>query len=210
VKIREDDLIYIRTTRTGDNKQTETYSIQPQVSKTFTPQLSVSQRYELSADYTFYTYDSASNFLIRTFGVNTTVDWTIIRNVKLKLTHKLRSQDEGSYVEDSAGVERYGKNSEREDNSLGLEFGYKLFGFVNLSLSQTLSLQKKWKIDDGERELSWDRYDTTLTGSASADYELPSGAKVRFNVGRTNRDATNILDRQREVWDISLNVDKTF
>ena len=210
IKVREDDLIYIRTSRTGDNKKSETYSIHRSITKTFGRGVSVTQRYDLSADYTFYTYDPDSNFLIRSFAVNTSIDWRPIDPVKLGITHRFRSQDEGAYVEDDFGVDRYGKNSEREESGLTLKFAYSLFGFIDMEMRQVLSIQKRWNIKDGEREFAWEKFDTTLTGKASADYELPSGATIRFDVGRTFRDASSILKRQREVWDISVNISKTF
>lgn len=210
VKVREDNLIYIRTSRTGDNKTSQTYTVQPSIRKSFGERVSVSQKYGLSADYTFYTYDPDSNFLIRNFTVDSSLDWSPFRLLKLSFSHRFRSQDEGSYVEDDDGVERYGKNSERDNHSMELALAYKLFGFVDLRLSQSLSIQKRWSVEEGVRELAWEKFNTTLSGKATADYELPSGTKLKFNVARTYRDATNIIDRQREVWDISLNIDKTF
>lgn len=210
IKLREDDLIYIRRSRTGDNKTSQTYSVQPSITKSFGPRVSVTQKYELSADYTFYTYDPDSNFLIRNFTVSSSVDWRPMGKVRLSMSHRYRSQDEGSYVEDEFGLERYGKNSERDDNNLDLRIGYKLFGLIDLDVSQGLSFQKKWNIRDGERELDYEKFDTTLTGKAQVDYQLESGTKLSLKIGRTYRDATNITERQREVWDISLNIDKTF
>ncbi len=210
VKLREDNLIYIRRSRTGDNKTSQTYSIQPSITKRFGPKVAVTQKYELSADYTFYTYDSDSNFLIRNFTVSTSLDWSPIGRVRLSVDHRYRSQDEGAYVEDEFGVERYGKNSERDDNNLDLRVDYKLFGVVSLVIVQKLSYQKKWDIEDGARELAWEKFDTSLSGKAQADYQLDNGAKISFTVGRIYRDASNITDRQREVWDITLNIDKTF
>ncbi|MBD3348320.1 MAG: hypothetical protein GF400_03870 [Candidatus Eisenbacteria bacterium] len=210
VKVREDNLIYIRTSRTGDNKTSQSYTVQPSIRKSFGDRVSVSQKYGLSADYTFYTYDPDSNFLIRNFSVDSSIDWSPFRALKLSFSHRFRSQDEGSYVEGDDGIERYGKNSERDNHSVGLNLTYKLFGFIDVKVSQSLSTQKRWNVEDGARELAWEKFDTTLSGKASADYELPSGTKLKFNVARTYRDATNIIDRQREVWDISLNIDKTF
>ena len=210
VKVREDNLIYIRTTRTGDNKTARTYSVHPLITKSFGPNISVSQRYELSADYTFYTYDESSNFLIRNFVVDTSFDWDPVRRLKLGLSHGYRIQDEGSYVEDAFGVERYGKSSERQHHRLSLSVGYTFFGVIDVEARQELSTQTKWSIDEGEKKLSWEKYDTTLTGKASADHTTADGTTIKVSVGRTYRDATRILDRQREVWDISINVGKTF
>ena len=209
-KIGEDQLIYMRTTRTGDNKTSQTYSIQPSITKNFGPRVSVSQRYELSADYTFYTYDPDSNFLIRTFGVTTGLDWRPLDRLKLTITHKYRGQDEGAYVEDESGVSRYGKNSERNDQSLGVRVAYRLFGVIDIEAGHELSVQKKWQFNEGERRLSWEKFDTDLTAKASVDYTMEDGTVLRLSVGKTYRDATNILERQREVWNISLNIDKKF
>ena len=210
VKMREDNLIYIRTTRTGDNKTSQTYSVHPSITKRFGSRVSVTQKYRLSADYTFYTYDSDANFLIRNFVIDTSLDWSPIDRLKLGGTHEYRAQDEGSYVEDALGVERYGTSSERHNHRLSLSVGYAFFGIIDVEARQVLSTQTKWKIDDGEKDLAWEKFDTTLSGKASADHTLADGTTIKFSFGRTYRDATNILDRQREIWDISVDASKTF
>jgi hypothetical protein len=210
LRIKEDELVYIRTTRSGDNKTTQTYSVQPSISKTFGPRVSVAQQYELSADYTFYSYNHDANFLIRNFAVTTSLRWSPLGAVKLSIDHKYRAQDEGSYVEDEFGVDRYSKSSERYDQSMGLGLKYRLFGMIDLSVDQDLAFQRRWVISGDVRRLSWEKFDTRLTGQASADYTLSDGTVLKFSVGRTHRDATNILERQKQVWNISLDINKTF
>lgn len=210
IKIREDQLIYIRRSRTGDNKTTQTFLIQPSIRKDFGANVSVGQRYELSADYTLYAYDRESNFLIRNFVIASDVDWRPISGLGLSVEHKYRGQDEGAYREDEFGVERYAKNSERDDNSMSISMSYKLFGLIDLEMSQELSFQKKWKFDDQERSLAWEKFDASITGRASLNHSLEDGTTFRGSVGRTHRDATNITERQREVWSVTLNIDKTF
>jgi hypothetical protein len=210
IKVREDQLIYIRRTRTGDNKTTQTFLIQPSIRKDFGPKLSVSQRYELSADYTLYTYDRDSNFLIRNFVVGTGLDWRPLGGLGLNIDHTFRGQDEGAYREDELGLERYARNSERDDNSMSISVKYRLFDLVDIEVKQELSFQKKWSFNDDERRLAWEKYDTSVTGRASLSHSLKDGTRLSASVARTHRDATNIVDRQREVWNITANIDKTF
>jgi opacity protein-like surface antigen len=210
LRVKEDQLIYIRSTRSGNNKVAQTYSVQPSVTKTLSPEVSVSQRYELSADYTFYTFNEDSNFLIRNFSITTGLDWRPFDPLKLGIEHRYRAQDEGAYVKDESGVEGYGKNSERTDNSMKIGLRYKLWGALDIDASQELSFQKKWSFSGGKRTFSWEKFDATLAGKASMDYELKDGSKLKLSVGRTHRDATSILDRQRKVWNIALSIDRTF
>lgn len=210
IKVREDQLIYIRRTRTGDNKTTQTFLVQPSIRKAFGPHLSLSQRYELSADYTLYTYDRDSNFLIRNFVVATSLDWQPIGGLGLGIEHRYRGQDEGTYREDEFGVERYARNSERDDNSMSISVSYTLFDLINLEVKQELSFQKKWTFSDDEKTLAWEKYDTSVTGKAGFNHTLEDGTKFNVSVGRTHRDATSIVERQREVWNISASIDKTF
>jgi len=210
LRVREDNLIYIRRTRTGDNKTAQTYSVQPSIKKTFSPTVSVSQRYELSADYTFYTYDKDRNFLVRNFAVTTALDWTVRAPLKATVAHTYRGQDEGSYVEDEAGDVGYGKNSERDDHSIKITAGYEFFDAIDFEVSEEFSVQQKWNVNDGERELSWEKFDTTVTGKAAVDYTLEDGTTLKLSVGRTERDATNLIERQRRIWNINVSIDKTF
>jgi hypothetical protein len=210
IKVREDELIYIRRTRTGDNKTTQTFLIQPSIKKDFGSAISLTQRYELSADYTLYDYDRDSNFLIRNFVINTGFDWRPLGDLGLSVDHTYRGQDEGAYREDEFGVERYAKNSERDDNSMSISVRYKLLNLVDIEVKQELSFQKKWTFSDDEKRLAWDKYDTSVTGRASISHSFEDGARFSVSVARTHRDATNIVERQREVWNITANVDKTF
>lgn len=210
VKVREDQLIYIRTSRTGDNKTTQKYAIEPFIRKAFTPSLSASQRYQLSADYTFYDYDKDANFLIRNMSITTNLDWKPFSPLNLGLEHSWRGQDEGSYVEDEFGVEGYGRNSEREDHRLGLALNYKIANLVSIEVKQSLSIQDKWRITEDGRTRVWDKFDTSILGRASTEYSLPDGTTLNVSVARTQREATSISERQRKVWNISANISRTF
>lgn len=210
IKIREDQLIYIRRTRTGDNKTTQTFLLQPSISKDFGPNVSVTQRYELSADYTLYTYNRDANFLIRSFVVSTALDWRLLGGLGLGIEHKYRGQDEGAYREDEFGVDRYTRNSQRDDNSMSISVRYKLLDLIGLEARQELSFQKKWTFTEDEKLLAWEKYDTSVTGQASLNHNFEDGTRLSVSVARTHRDATNIVERQRDVWNIAANIDKTF
>lgn len=210
VRVSEDRLIYIRTSRSGDTKTSQTYAVSPWIRKIFSNRFSVKQTYTLSADYTFYEYDRDSNFLIRNFGIATTADWKVLEPVNLSLSHTYRGQDEGAYTEDEEGVERYGKNSERDEHRMSISLRYRIFDFIDLEVEHDYSVTTRWTFDDGVREFSWERYDTSVSGKASANHTFEDGTEFRMSVGRKHRDATSIVERQREVWDVSLNIVKTF
>jgi hypothetical protein len=210
VKVKEDKLIYIRRSRTGDNKTTQKYAIEPFIRKSFTPRFSASQRYQLSADYTFYTYDTDANFLIRNMLITTNLSWKPFDQLDLGLEHSWRGQDEGSYAEDEFGVEGYGRNSEREDHKLGLSVNYKIADLIAIEVRQHLTVQNKWRVDEDGKTPVWDKFDTGISGKASTDYSLPDGTTLSISVQRTHRDATSISDRQREVWNITANLNRTF
>ena len=210
MRVKESRLIYIRTSRTGDNKTTNTYTIQPSIRKNFSPTVTVSQKYELSADYTFYTFDRDSNSLIRNFGVTTDLDWRILGRVNTTFTHRYRGQDEGSYVEGADGVERYGKNSERDNHTLTILVRYKLFGLIDLEVKQDYNVSMKWIMEGTTRRLSWEKHDTSLQGKASMNHDLENGTTIRASVSRTLRDAPNISERQEDVWNISIALERTF
>ncbi len=210
LRVKENQLIYIRTTRSGDSKTTNTYSIQPSVRKSFSPRVTVRQSYELSADYTFYEYNRDSNFLIRNFGVTTELDWRMIDGVNTTFKHRYRGQDEGSYVEGDDGIERYGKNSERDDHTLSVIVRHKLFDLIDLEVKQDYSVQRRWVIEGDTRRLSWEKFDTSLSGKASVSHDLEDGTKIRISVTRTLRDATTITERQEDVWNASIMLERTF
>ncbi len=210
VRVKEDQLIYIRRSRTGNNKTSQTFAIEPFIRKSFSPKFSASQKYQLSADYTFYTYDVDANFLIRNMSVTTGINWKPIGKLNMDISHTYRIQDEGAYVRDEDGLEKYGKDSERVDQKIGIGVNYRIADIVDIEVRQELGVQEKWKIDENGKTPTWDKFDTSIVGRASTDYTLPDGTSVRFSVARTHRDATSISDRQREVWNISLKFNRTF
>ncbi len=211
VRVREDQLIYIRRSRTGDNKTTQKFAIEPFIRKSFSPRFGASQRYQLSADYTFYQYDTDANFLIRNMSVTTGLNWKPFDPLELGLEHTWRVQDEGSYAENEQGVEGYGRNSERIDQKLGITLGYKIADLIQIEVRQNLGVQDKWRIDeDGNKTAVWDKFDTSIVGKASTDYSLPDGTALKISIARTHRNATSISERQREVWNISANLSRTF
>ncbi len=210
LRAREDQLVYIRRTRTGDNKTTQTFSVQPAITKKFSHGLSLSQRYDLSADYTIYTYDEDRNFLVRNLGVTTEFRWSGLASLNATLSHRYTGQDEGAYVRGDDGVRRYGKNSERDTHTMRIGIKYELFGVVDIEASQDFTVQQKWNLLDGVRSLAWERHDTSLTGKASADFKLAEETTLKFSVARTDRDATSIAESQRRVWNIAVSINKNF
>jgi hypothetical protein len=210
VKVREDQLIYIRRSRTGDNKTTQKFAIEPFIRKTFSPRFSASQRYSLSADYTFYRYDTDANFLIRNMSITTGLNWKPFNPLDLGVEHTWRVQDEGSYSRDEQGVEGYGRSSERIDQKLGITLGYKIGDLIRIEVRQNLGVQNKWKIEEDGKTPVWDKFDTSIVGKASTEYTLPDGTALKISIARTHRNATSISERQREVWNISANLNRTF
>lgn len=211
LRVRENQLIYMRRSRTGDNKTTQTYSIKPSFTKSFGPKLSATQSYEISADYTFYTYNEDENFLIRSFNVTTGLTWRVTGDLRLAFEHKYRGQDEGAYTKDDEGVERYGKGSERDEQTLGTTLRYTLFEVIDFEASQSYSVTDKWTFDeDGKREYSSRRFEARWAARAAIDHEFEGGTTLKLSVGKKLRDATSILERQRDYWDISLAAERTF
>ncbi len=210
IKVRDDQLIYIRRSRTGDNKTTQKFAIEPFIRKSFTPRFGASQRYQLSADYTFYRYDPDANFLIRNMSVTTGLNWRPFDPLELGMEHTWRVQDEGSYSTGEQGLEGYGRSSERIDQKLGITLGYKIADLVAIEVRQNLGVQDKWKIDEDGKTPIRNKFDTSLVGKASTDYSLPDGTTIRVSIARTHRNATSISERQREVWNISANLSRTF
>ena len=210
VRVRDDQLIYIRRSRTGDNKTTQKFAIEPFIRKTFSPRFGASQKYQLSADYTFYRYDTDANFLIRNMSIITGLNWKPFNPLELGLEHTWRVQDEGSYSKDEYGVEGYGRSSERIDQKFGITLGYKIGDLISIEVRQNLGVQNKWKIEEDGKTPVLDKFDTSIVGRASTEYSLPDGTALKISIARTHRNATNISERQREVWNISANLSRTF
>jgi hypothetical protein len=143
--------------------------------------------------------------------ITTGVSWKPFSPLDLSIEHTFRAQDEGSYVKDEQGVEGYGRNSERSDQSLGFTVRYRIADLISIEVKQTLGVQDKWRInEDGSRTRVWDKYDTSILGKASTEYSLDDGTKLTASIARTLRDATSISERQREVWNIAVTLDRTF
>ncbi len=210
LRIKQNELIYMRTSRTGDNKTTQTYSLQPTLRVNVSPTVSLTQTYTLSADYASYTFERASNFLIRGVSVSTGLGWKPLAGVSLDATHKYSGQDQGSYVEDEFGVERYGRSSERDDHRISLKARYTFFDLIDIEAKQEFSVRRKWTIRDGVQRLSWEKHDTSFTAKASVDHKLEDDSVLRICVARTLRDAANITEQQADVWNISATLNRTF
>jgi hypothetical protein len=93
---------------------------------------------------------------------------------------------------------------------MSIAMKYRLFDLVDLEVRQDLSFQKKWGFDGDQKRLAWEKYDTSVTGKASLSHALENGTRFNVSVARTQRDATSIVERQRQVWNITANIDKTF
>ena len=81
---------------------------------------------------------------------------------------------------------------------------------MRIEVRHDFGTQEKWNITEDGRVPVWDMYDTSIVGRASTEYTFEDGTRLVASIARTHRDATSISESQKEVWNITLKLNRTF
>ncbi len=172
-----------------------------EVSYLYRPDLKVTQKYSITADYTVFGYDENRNQLVRTTEVRTTLTSLLGTRIRCDLAHVFRYKDSGKYVRQLGQERAYAKSTKETYQTLDVTTGY------NFSESFELHATQK-------AEITRTRLLTTNNTTTREKYEFRGGFTLnhqfspRFSV---NSDAERVLSTAEDnYWTISASLNRIF
>ncbi len=103
---RKQQTVYIPAASSRNSVTGKSYAVGAEAGLQLTPLVKISQKYQMTADYSFYDFNENSNTLSRTTEVRTGLQSTLGGMAKLNLDHSFRFKDSGKYVRSTPGAPR--------------------------------------------------------------------------------------------------------
>lgn len=115
----------IPSANSAQSNTEDTYIVGSEVNCPLNPNLSINQKYTITADYSFYNFNENSNGLVRTSEIRTGLDSTVGEKIKLSLKHDYRFKDSGKYATLGPGLPRaYSKATQETYQYLEAQASY--------------------------------------------------------------------------------------
>jgi hypothetical protein len=199
---RQVETVNIRRARAAQNQINEQYQIAADYSATLPLGALVTQSFQISADYTYFTYDEEANQLTRTNRVTSKITVPLWLNSEGYLEHLYQRSDAGAYVYRAGGTERaYSRGSETLRQYLKARLSYTLWEVVTLKAEEAIDVNGRRDLARGTRTRSDKR---TFTMEAQFERELTDQLKVNGFFSRT------LSTQEDDYWNIRAEVVKSF
>lgn len=179
-----------------------TYRIGAEFNMQMSETMRLSQRYTMTADYSFYDFNENNNGLIRTTEVRTNFVSTVGAKARLDAEHSFRFKDSGQYTRDGAGAPRlYGKATEETYQYLTVTTRYDFTSGFDLHASQRMEVRRTKqlltkKLTETKKLL--------FTGGVNLNHRFSQdfGLNVRADQTRSTS--------ERSYWRVTASIDRLF
>lgn len=200
---RETETVNIRRQRATQNQINEDYRITADYRALLPYGISLSQSFQISADYTYFVFDEEANRLTRSNRVTSKVSVPLWPDTRVNLEHIYNRSDSGAYVYASSGSEErvYGRASDTLRQYLRAEISYLLAGLLRLRAEEIVDVNSR---KDLARDTITRRDKRTFTGEAGFEREIANGLQVSATFART------LSTQEDDYWNIEASLAKTF
>ncbi|MBP6875039.1 MAG: hypothetical protein KBD56_03115 [Candidatus Eisenbacteria bacterium] len=196
------DVVNIRAARAGQNQVEKDYRLTMDYRLTLPMEIQVAQNFQVSAVYTYYTYNEKSNSLTRTNRVTSRVAVPLLENSEINLEHIFERSDTGAYLYNGEGTRQaYSKGTERLRQDLKASLDYSLFHFVTFSLIERLGVNSSEQLSSG---VVTRRDNHEMTGKLTIRRDLTGGLALDARFERT------LSNQNDPYWRIDAKVQKQF
>jgi hypothetical protein len=180
-----EELVYVRSMNSGNNRVTELYSASGSFSYR-RGNLTFTQIASSTMDYTLFHFSRNLNALSRTTSISSTIDFPWTDKASFKLSHVYRIQDSGSFTIPQGGDrEVYARNGGSVTEELYLTSEYKLTPDLNLSVGQRFQQARNFTLADGRKKFSPPRKLLELLQNLSLGYKIGESTSVQMTVSKT-------------------------
>jgi len=212
---KQNEIINIDKTLSGDNRTDFVYWVVPRFSLAPTPWFEIGQDYEIKMEFTDFTFYDNENYLDRTTIMNTKAGFRFYRS-KLGITHRYQFIDTGSYLVPPEGGERlYGRTNESFEHRLDFRYDYMPITDLTIFTYSNYRFQESNRLGEvaggGIGVVKTNYYDSgQMMLGLSRLARLGDFGKVDLNIAWVRRFGPNLTPERKEFWDIDMNVEINF
>lgn len=196
------EIINIRAEQATNNNTVQRNRISAKYSYDFGFPVKVSQQFNISADYTFFTFDESSNTLRRTNEVRTNVETHFGPSSTVRFEHNYRFGDSGTFRQVDGGADLlYTPTSETLRQLLALNAEYVIHGIISLTARQSFDARTTTSLGTG-RKRTTERVE--FSGGIQFQHEFSRGFSID---GAFRQTQSNLED---DFWMVEASLNRDF
>jgi hypothetical protein len=203
------EFVKIDSLQSSDNRTRQLWELRPNFTYFLRPNLSITQTYGLTFEYTDYFFNDDKNFLDRNVTFTNDFRYRPAKGIELIFEYGIYLHDNGSYLPDEETGERtYQVASEdrRDRTRIRVDYrvkevvvGNRIAGAVSFFAENLYSRREEWTPGN------FDLRDTTTDGQiqvgTNASYDWGGGRVLNFFVSRVKRFSEFGVDAAKDYWD---------
>jgi len=187
----------------GNSVTINSYFIGADVDYRLSPGVVITQKYKLTADYTFNVFSENRNVLARLTEVRTIFQGAIGQKARLNLNHTFTFRDSGQFFRKSPGEPRaYSRTQKEFYQVLEVLTGYDFTQQFRLSARQRMETRQQQRLDTGAITRQPVRLE--FTGGMELNHEFRKGFSLN---GRVERTQSSLEDN---FWRATLTANRSF
>ncbi len=205
----EDKTIYIGEERSANNRTNRKYRLSGDYDLTTYYDITVSQKYDISAVYSFYDYNESNNTLVRNSNVTTRFKVPLTSKINMNVNHGYQFQDQGNYSEEG-GKRLYARSSEKETHTMSLICRYTPLKGVSVTAKQTYRTQRNWGYDEGQKYLDYEIATSDISGRINFSCTIGERTKISLKFDQNLREGSNVNKAFKNYRNIELEASHAF
>ena len=196
------NVVNLPSARSRDNYTESSYRVAADYNFKLSPNVTLGQKYQLSAVYSVFDFDENSNSLTRTTAVNTILTSFIGENVRLNLEHKYTFKDSGKYVHLQLSDPRvYAKSNEDNAQYMTVVTQYLVGQDFDFHANQRFEVRSQKTLASGNITR---RTQLDFSGGVKFDHQYSSLFSINATIDRTNRNPG------KDYWSVRAGMDRRF
>jgi hypothetical protein len=198
----ETQTVYIPRASAAQNQTERNYRVTADYDALLPAGIAISQKFQISANYTYFVYAEDQNALRRSNRVDTRLSVPLVEHSTITVEHHYEKGDRGLYLYSEGGDrEEYSKGLLTLRQDLSVEAEYVIAGVLTLRATETLRITSSKTPATGAISR---RENHTFSGFAGLRHELENGMTVTADFERTES------NNEDPYWRINARVQKTF
>jgi hypothetical protein len=185
--VTQSELINIPGASTGSNKTTRSYAGEWRWSYRLLPDLTVTQRNTLGANYDDYTFLPENNRLSLDFGTETAMNAVLSPRLTINIRHNSRQSPIGSYVVLEDGLEYFAKSDETTSATLSASIVYVPSQVISLNVEPAYFTSGRTGTANGVEVQQRNSGTMNISAGATVNWPITRNGLLRGDLRRSYR-----------------------
>jgi hypothetical protein len=203
-----EDGVFVHSSQSRNSRDEETYGANAGLTYSLSSRTQVIQKYDFTARFTAYDFDSTQSAIQRSRSVNTTVRTDLTKRVAVSLGHTYSLEETGGYRRLQDGTRIFYRSNMRYRQEIRTSLTYRPVDWITLTTEERL-----YRTDD--KRVAARRTDTSgqlfFTQRASFKHSIPGGGNISCDMTvDIQKNVRPSVSRPEKFFTAKVSLDKSF